>query len=103
MGLAQSQGSVTYAPASNRLDAIFRLLLALLYTWTIWQIVSAIGIIAGLLFFLVDFFIQLITGGGGYSSTGGSGTFSMWAYRLFLWPLGQFTYIILGGTFPVLP
>lgn len=104
MGLAQSQASVTYAPSNNRIDAVFRLVLLLVWTWTVWPIISAIGLIGGLFLFIVDFISQLFSGGQGLSTSGtGGGMFGRWAYRLFLWPLGQLSYIVLGGMLPVLP
>lgn len=89
-----------YAPAGNRTDALFRILLLAIWTWTIWPIVLTIGLIGGVVFFVLDVILQLIRGDPGLMG----GTISTWSQRLFAWPLGQLEYII--GTepqFPILP
>lgn len=100
MAMAQDQASYAYAPGSNRLDALLRIVLAILYTTTLWPIVALIGGIGGLVFAVLDWILQLLRGDDGLSE---SGTLGMWGMRLFLWPIGQATYIILGGEFPILP
>jgi len=89
-------------PSNGRLDAIFRIVLAIVFTVTIWPFVVAVGLIGGLVFAVVDLVLQLIYGGRG--ATGG-GIVTGWGQRLFWWPIDQLTYIIgvSDKGFPVLP
>lgn len=103
MAMAESDSMWTITIMSARLEAVFRVLLLLLWSWTIWPIVLTIGVIAGGFFFLVDILIQLVFGDEGYTGSGVT-TLSAWASRLFFWPFEQLFYIV--GTrdrFPVLP
>lgn len=92
-------------PANPRLDALFRLLLLVVWVPFIWPFVTIIGLIGGVVFFLGDFIKQLIWGSDGWTAGGGGGWLETWSARLFHWPRAQLEYII--GTdptgFPVLP
>lgn len=91
-------------PSNQRLDAIFRIVLLLVYTVTIWPIVLAIGLIGGLVFMITDVIVQLWKGNSGIQTYGNSAV-TGWAERLFFWPIEQLKYIIGTDTsgFPVLP
>lgn len=91
-------------PSRPRIDALFRVVLLLVWTWTIWPFILAIGLIAGVLWMLTDVILQLVQGNSGISNNRKSRT-TDWLERIFFWPFEQLKYII--GTddtgFPVLP
>jgi hypothetical protein len=90
-------------PSSQRVDAAFRILLAALYSWTIYPFVWLIGAIGGFVYMGIDVLIQLWKGNSGVSAYGGNAT-TAWGKRLFNWPIDQGKYIVgTRDSFPVLP
>lgn len=95
-------GLLEVDPDSPRLDAVFRVLL-LIYLFTIFPIVLLIGLIAGIIFMVIDVLLQLIRGDEGYNRF--DNTLTNWLQSIFFWPLEQLKYIIGTDTtgFPILP
>ena len=90
---------------SNRADAIWRLaFVAILAVGgiVVLGLLWAIGIVAGLLWMVVDVLMQLLTNDRGWS-TGGMGA-NEWLERLFYWPIDMIEWTLFGtGDFPWLP
>lgn len=90
----------------NRADAIYRILFVVLLALggvVILGLLWAIGLIAGLLWMLVDVVMQLATNDRGWTSGRMSGPAS-WLERLFYWPIDMIEWTLYGtGGFPWLP
>lgn len=84
----------------QRSQAVYRIL-GLIYLFTLWPIVSIIGMIAGVIFAVIDILWQLATNSSGFGMMGIGG----FASRLFRWPLDQLGYILIGqpATFRFVP
>ena len=95
--------SYSYAPQNERADALFRVALLLVWTWTIWPIVLTTGLVGGIVFMMIDVILQLIRGDTGYNAS--NSMLAMWTKRLFRYPFDQLWYIIgiKIDRFPVLP
>lgn len=87
----------------GRIDALVRLLL-LIYVFTIYPIVVAIGLIAGLLWMIIDVLAQLWHGDERYTLFNRDGILLGGLLALFRWWMVQLEYIVgLRTHFPVLP
>jgi hypothetical protein len=82
----------------GRKNALYRLV-GLLYFVLIGWAVAALGVIAGLVYMVVDVVLQLIYGGDGLGSSGDI------LARLYNWPVDQLRYIYIGEpeSFPMKP
>lgn len=89
----------------HRADAVYRILFVIVLALggiVVLGLLWALGLLAGVIWMLVDLLIQLARNREGWSADRmGAGTF---LERLFYWPVDMLEWLIFGtGTFPWLP
>lgn len=90
---------------SNRADAIYRFLFLVVLVLggaVVLAILWAIGVLAGLIWMVVDVLWQAATNSAGWTSR--SMGAAEWLQRLFYWPIDMLEWLFFGtGDFPWLP